>query len=473
MEICDLPITDYLDLCLKTAEQRGFLWVMILLARERDIPDEYAKIKRYWNSYDDLTGDNILFLLTTSNDPREHVENILIHEREGYKRIGNSSLLILNSKPLHISEKDYPANALNYWIREKALENMSLHITPLLQKFKLSESDIPAILLIPTMKDSSPVILRKTNNVYLSLRSLIIYLETLLREFDDCKCQMANKYLEITETDKAIQANNLKITDKQKNKYLQSKEYVDNFLKEIDSDSRESLKSAINNRDLSVCARFKQPIRAHLNRLIDMQTKIRLSEKKKRLDCEYEGMVNNLFSLRKKIYKAAEEYCNKTSYEGEDYVNTNNKKYKIGVTFTGKNRKSIVEPVCEKLIERFGFAERELFYDDWHTEEIAGIHADNILKEIYSDNCECIVVFLSDDYNTKHWTNNVEWEAIKTMINTEDERRILLLNVDSVNIDTIEGLNGERDIFIDISQENIDQIARRINRFYSNRIEHQ
>ena len=79
------------------------------------------------------------------------------------------------------------------------------------------------------------------------------------------------------------------------------------------------------------------------------------------------------------------------------------KKFKIGVTFTGKNRKSIVEPVCEKLIERFGFAERELFYDDWHTEEIAGIHADNILKEIYSDNCECIVVFLSDDYNTKHY----------------------------------------------------------------------
>lgn len=150
-----------------------------------------------------------------------------------------------------------------------------------------------------------------------------------------------------------------------------------------------------------------------------------------------------------------------------------NKKYKIGVTFTGKTRSSIVEPVCEKLIERCGFEERELFYDAWHTEEIAGIHADNILKEIYSDNCECIVVFLSDDYKTKHWTNNVEWEAIKTMINTEDEKRILLLNVDSVNIDTIEGLDSKRDIFIDISNENNDQIARRINRFYSKRIEHQ
>lgn len=148
----------------------------------------------------------------------------------------------------------------------------------------------------------------------------------------------------------------------------------------------------------------------------------------------------------------------------------NNKKYKIGVTFTGKTRSSIVEPVCNKLIERCGFEERDLFYDAWHTEEIAGIHADNILKEIYSDNCECIVVFLSDDYKTKHWTNNVEWEAIKTMINTEDEKRILLLNVDSVSIDTIEGLDSKRDIFIDIREENVDQIARRINRFYSNRI---
>lgn len=59
------------------------------------------------------------------------------------------------------------------------------------------------------------------------------------------------------------------------------------------------------------------------------------------------------------------------------------------------------------------------------------------------------------------------------MINTEDEKRILLLNVDSVNIDTIEGLDSKRDIFIDISNENNDQIARRINRFYSKRIEHQ
>ena len=59
------------------------------------------------------------------------------------------------------------------------------------------------------------------------------------------------------------------------------------------------------------------------------------------------------------------------------------------------------------------------------------------------------------------------------MINTEEERRILLLNVDSVNINTIEGLDSKRDIFIDISNEKTDQIARRINRFYSKRIEQQ
>lgn len=324
MNISDMPIIEYLRLCLKTAEHRGFLWVMVLLARERDIPNGYADIKRYWNSYDDLTGDKILFLLTTSNNPDEHTEIILIHEKERYNRIGSSNLLIVNNKPLHISEEDFPANAEDYWIREEALRNTSLHISPILRKYRLSERDIPAILLIPTMEHSSPVIIRGINDVYSSLRSLIIYLEPLLREFDDCKLIMANKDNEIADTVNAIQANNQMITDKRIQKYLQSKEYVGNFMKGMDSDSRESLKSAIDNRDLSVCARFEQPLRAHLNRLIDMQPQIgeiefdsqtyaarnaELSEKKKRLECEHEELGNNLFALRKKIYETAGEYC--------------------------------------------------------------------------------------------------------------------------------------------------------------------
>ena len=77
MEISDLPIIDYLRLCRKTAYRRGFLWVMILLAREKDMPNGYDDIIRYWNSYDDLTGDKILFLLSRANDPRKHIESIL------------------------------------------------------------------------------------------------------------------------------------------------------------------------------------------------------------------------------------------------------------------------------------------------------------------------------------------------------------------------------------------------------------
>lgn len=474
MEISDIPITEYLRLCLKTAEQRGFLWVMVLLARERDLPNGYADIKKYWNSYDDLTGDNILFLLTTSNDPRQHIESILVHEKEGYKRAGNSNLLIVNSKPLYVSEKDYPANAREYWMWGEALKNTSLHISPILRKYKLSERDIPAILLIPTMEHSSPVIIRGINDVYSSLRSLIIHLEPLLRKFDDCKSSMAKNRQEITDTDKAIQANNQMIAGKQIHKYLQFKEYVDNYLKELDSESRESLKSAIDNGDLRVCASFNQPLRAHLNRLIDMQTQNReieisaktyaernaeLSEKKKRLNCEFEEMGDNLFSLRKIIYDAAGGYCNMASYK-EEYgvVHGSDQQFKISITFSGRYRDTIVRPTCEELLKK-GFSKKEIFYDEWHAALINGIDGSATLQSIYYQKSDVVVVLLSPDYRERNWTGNVEWRAVLELINTGEGKRICLLAVGNVDLSRIEGLFATQAIYKSVDNMSPEEIA--------------
>ncbi len=36
MEIINMPIAEYLKTCKKVAYQRGFVWIMVLLARERD-----------------------------------------------------------------------------------------------------------------------------------------------------------------------------------------------------------------------------------------------------------------------------------------------------------------------------------------------------------------------------------------------------------------------------------------------------
>ena len=60
------------------------LLVMVLLARERDIPNSYHDNIRYWNSYNDLAGNIILFLLTMSNYPHEYYNYRLSHIDYGF-----------------------------------------------------------------------------------------------------------------------------------------------------------------------------------------------------------------------------------------------------------------------------------------------------------------------------------------------------------------------------------------------------
>ena len=66
MEVTNLPILDYLEFCRNTARNRGYLWVMVLLARKRDSQESYNDIKKYWNSYNDLIHNRILFLFSNS-----------------------------------------------------------------------------------------------------------------------------------------------------------------------------------------------------------------------------------------------------------------------------------------------------------------------------------------------------------------------------------------------------------------------
>ena len=67
MLITNLSIVEYIQTCIKTAYDQGYLWVMVLLARERDATRSYEELKRYWDSFNDLTGKSILFILSMPN----------------------------------------------------------------------------------------------------------------------------------------------------------------------------------------------------------------------------------------------------------------------------------------------------------------------------------------------------------------------------------------------------------------------
>lgn len=115
------------------------------------------------------------------------------------------------------------------------------------------------------------------------------------------------------------------------------------------------------------------------------------------------------------------------------------RKYRIGITFTGTYREQYVEPFANELLH-LGFSEDDIFYDAWHEVDINGPHGGDVLRDIYHNKCDCVVVLLSPDYKEKNWTYGIEWRAVLELINTGEDNRICLLGVDSVDIGKIEGL---------------------------------
>jgi tetratricopeptide (TPR) repeat protein len=143
-------------------------------------------------------------------------------------------------------------------------------------------------------------------------------------------------------------------------------------------------------------------------------------------------------------------------------VGTEEQHFKIGVSFTGAHRETVRQVVTELLDETIG--RDDVFFDEWHQEAINGPNADLELKSIYSKRCDCVVVFLSKDYDDKPWTGGIEWDAIRRIMNAK-EKKLCFLNVDNVDIDTISGLDSTTSI-----ARKIDGLsARDIAEFIRNR----
>ena len=82
MEIVNIPIVDFYKKCLDCAYERGFKWVLCLLAREADAEKFYGQIKEYWNSLHDLTGTEILFVFAGALKEEDEFSSISYHEQK-------------------------------------------------------------------------------------------------------------------------------------------------------------------------------------------------------------------------------------------------------------------------------------------------------------------------------------------------------------------------------------------------------
>ncbi len=376
-----MSVTEYLDTCLKTAYQKGFLWVMVLLARERDATHSYQELTEYWESFDDLTGDTILFVLSSKNEKTSPFLN--------YKY--NPNMYVAN-KLWHNFDVHHSYRSFLWW-RSAAIYNNTQYVSEIRHTFNIGEENIPAILLfkLNSYGHEKPVVIPiSEDNLYNTIQGLIVTTEPILNEI------------------RALQ--NIKTSE--------------------------------------------QHLLSHNN------------NSQGRMFCN-EG---NLKMLHEKLDNAVLQYAqsikNKKS-EGENIMGNDIPHFKIGITFSGKYRKKIVEPIVYALLDR-QFSKDDIFYDFWHQVLINGVNGDNTIREIYRNRCDCVVVLLSPDYKERNWPGHIEWSAIKELINTGDEKKLCLLGIDTDadKVDEIDGLYANQAIFQPIDNMSPAAIADFINQKY-------
>lgn len=483
MEIINMPIAEYLKLCKEVAYERGFVWVMVLLARERDAVHSYNDLKQYWNSFDDLTGDKILFILSIANRREESYSNYPAHEIEEWRRLYNPNLLVMNQRVPTVSRWKIPSDENIQKYRNMAIENNTHFITDLCNEFGISEKQVPSIVLFRTdsFERSYPIVVPiNSDNLYMSIKDFITFIEPGLKNFGKHRTMAKNITIELKEIESSILQNEISSPER---RYVKAKWEL---LHAIETGSMaidiSMLLKAIKKRDIHACDRFPQPVRGYLNQMIDLQREYNGIENNSENKTKYEQLyaqqvalkkaqVENWDLLEKSRYDldfAINRYVSemqKKSNRGEKRMNIRVPHFKIGITFSGKYRKQFVEPFCNALLD-LGYTKEEIFYDAWHEVLINGVHGDSILRQIYSKNCDCIVVLISPDYKDKNWTGHIEWPAVKELINTGDDGKVCLLRVGLMDIGEIDGLYQNQSIAKAIDNMSATEIADFIDSKY-------
>ena len=128
------------------------------------------------------------------------------------------------------------------------------------------------------------------------------------------------------------------------------------------------------------------------------------------------------------------------------------REFSVALSFPGEAR-SNVEPVAERLVAKLG--KGKVFYDNYFKHRLAQPDLDILLQQIYSENSDLVVVWVSSDYERKEWCCNVEWPAIRTLIKEHRGKDIMFLSLDKGRPRGFLSNIG----FVDVKEMSSDQVS--------------
>jgi hypothetical protein len=110
-----------------------------------------------------------------------------------------------------------------------------------------------------------------------------------------------------------------------------------------------------------------------------------------------------------------------------------NLRFRVAMSFPGE-RRPFVASVVDTLRAELGT--NTVFYDHDYQAQLARPNLDTLLQRIYRHNSDLIVVFLCSEYAEKEFCG-LEWRAIRDIIKTREDDRIMLIRFDNASIDGV------------------------------------
>lgn len=310
-----------------SASDRGFVWIMCLLAREAEAEEAYSSIQRHWESLNDLTGDSILFVFAGTARENSHTDSCLQHGTESWRRLKNPSLHFACKDVLTVPGDRYP----NFY--DEITTNHTQSITELKNYFKLSESDIPSLVLTPTsqiLRHSDQIVIKlNKSDLYGQVKEIVETIERPLRRYDiDRKsCERASKLL--NERKEAVAK--LSQRPKAQKRFLEARNFLEARVNEASDETlKATLLHSMKNGSFGNWESLDHETRGRLNQYIDLL----------RVNPEIEADINSrqtqLLDSQNQLKQAELDYGQKVSAARKSYLLLENALHELSLSSPSK-----------------------------------------------------------------------------------------------------------------------------------------
>lgn len=272
MEIIKIPILDFFKYSLDSAYERGFIWVMCLLARDADAEETYQQVKSYWDSFHDLTGKIILFVFAGKQSEEKQPTALLRHEAKNYRALTNPSIRFVGDDAPTLPHYMYPSfNYETYQMNDLAVTH-TRSITELRDFFGLSEIDVPSLVFVPThplAREKRVVIKLRKENLYQMVKKIVESLEEPLIKLKKTQDDYAHIDDRLTELNHEIK--HLQVDSNIQNRFSKAKSYLVGLIQKTEDDNLKlCLQDIISNKIVYDWHRFDHQTRAYLNQYLDL-----------------------------------------------------------------------------------------------------------------------------------------------------------------------------------------------------------